>query len=261
MVTKPRDEIQKELYNLYSQVTTEEILNKVKEKNLKLPDNEKSTDPLFIRVSEDYLIADVKLMIFGQETNGWGSEEFNVANELDIIEMLICGDNTPDCMGYRGFFNKKYCYKYGGQFWNMVKRFIIDLQKENQNKKIDYIWNNVIKMGKKGIGFPNYWYNDIVKPYFNNLIIKEINILKPDFIIFFCGHNYDKYINDIFNNPQKISVAGFNEQELCEIKIQNIKRCFRTYHPQFLYRDNLNRPYSDYLQTIIGEIKNYERHQ
>jgi hypothetical protein len=255
MKIKTRDETQEELYNLYTQITTEEVLNKVKEKNLKLPDNEKSTDPLFIGVTEGYLNADIKLMIFGQETNGWGGGEFDIDNTEDVIEMLICGDDTPDCMGYRGFFSEKYCYKYGGQFWNMVKKFILDLQTDNQDKKIDYIWNNVIKMGKRGIGFPNYWYNDIIKPYFNNLIIKEIDILKPNFIVFFSGPNYDKYINDIFDNPLKKSVAGFNEQELCEIKIQNIKRSFRTYHPQFLYRDNQNRPYSDYLQTIIGEIK------
>lgn len=256
METKTRDEIQAELYNLYTQVTTEEILHKVKEKNLKLPDNEKSTDPLFINVTESYLNADIRLMIFGQETNGWGGGEFSEDNELDVIEILIDGDgNNPDCMGYRGFFSEKFCYKYGGQYWNMVKRFIIDLQTDNQDKKIDYIWNNLIKMGKKGISFPNYWYDDIIKKYFNNLVIKEIDILKPDFIVFFSGPNYDKYLNDIFGNPLKKLVAGFNEPELCEIEIPNIKKAFRTYHPQFLYRDNQNRPYSEYLQTIFKEIK------
>jgi hypothetical protein len=258
MKTKARNKIQSELYNLYDELLSEELLLKIKEKNLKLQDNEKSTDPLFIGVTEDYLNADIRLMIFGQETNGWGGGEFNVDNEPEFIEMLIDGDgDNPDCRGYRGFFNEKYCYEYEkrGHFWNIIKKFITDFQTANQDKKIDYLWNNVIKMGKMGIGFPTFWYDDIIKKYFNNLILKEIDILKPDFIVFFSGPNYDKYLNDIFNNPSKKLVAGFSESELCEIEIPNIKRAFRTYHPKFLCLDNQNRPYIEYLQTIIGEIK------
>ena len=255
METKKRDEIQAELYNLYDELSDDELINKIKGKNLQLSEKEKSTDPLFICVSEDYLNADIRLMIFGQETNGWGNEFITNNNIDEMLDLLINGDgDNPYYLGYKGFFSEKACYKLKTPFWKLVSEFIFDLQTANQEKKIDYIWNNVIKMGKSEIGFPNDWYNDIIKPYFNNLIIKEIDILKPDFIVFFSGYKYDKYLNDIFGILPKKSIIGFREKELCEIEIPNIKKAFRTYHPGFLNRNNQNRPYSDYFKAIIEEI-------
>jgi hypothetical protein len=132
------------------------------------------------------------------------------------------------------------------------------LQERNKDKKIEYLWNNIIKLGKNNEkGFPQNWYDyDIIKQNFNEIILKEITILKPDFIVFFTGPNdpYDKVLNDIFNNPVRISVEGFSERELCGLKIKNVKKAFRTYHPTYLLRNNRKRPYEEYIEKIINEI-------
>jgi hypothetical protein len=142
----------------------------------------------------------------------------------------------------------------------MIKYFIQSLKDQNKDRTIEYLWNNLIKMGKTVKGFPYNWYNDIIKPYFNELILKEINILNPDFIIFFTGPNstngsYDRALDEVFNNPRREPIEGFGKDELCEIKTPNVKKSFRTYHPTFLLRNNKNRSYKEYIQKIVNEIR------
>ena len=86
----------------------------------------------------------------------------------------------------------------------------------------------------KGKGFPHKFYDSIVKPYLNNLIVKEIEILKPDYIIFLTGHGYDRILNDIFGKLETKVVEGFSKNELCEITIPNVKKSLRTQHPTHL---------------------------
>ena len=160
---------------------------------------------------------------------------------------------------YDEFFRTKYCYKYGGQFWNMVKYFINEIIIKNKEKKIGYLWNNLVKAGKDSKGFPWNWYEEIIKPNFNKLILKEIDILKPDYIVFFTGPNssngpYDNVLDHIFSNPNRKKVSGFNDNELCEIEIKNVKKSFRTYHPTYLLRNNKERPYKDFIKKIVDEI-------
>jgi hypothetical protein len=243
--------INEQLYSVYHDLD-QDIYQTIKEENEKILNrNDKAAYPLFIKSTKEYEEADVKLMIFGKETNGWGG--IYGSDDEKYVEDII-GE-------YDNFFCSKYCYNYGGQFWNMIKYFIESLKSQNKEKKIEYLWNNIVKMGKDSKGFPYNWYNDIIKPCFNELIIKEINILKPDFIVFFTGPNssngpYDTVLNEVFNNSQRKSVEGFSESELCEIEIQNIKKAFRTYHPTRLLYNNKKRQYKEYIQKIIGEINN-----
>jgi hypothetical protein len=241
-----------ELYGIYHELD-QEIYKIIVEKNTQI-ENEanKAAYPLFIRTTKEYDEADVKIMIFGKETNGWGKGVYGNDDKKYVDDIIN---------DYDDFFNTKYCYQYGGQFWNMVKYVIECLKSKNKNKKIEYLWNNLVKMGKNGKGFPYIWYNDVIKPYFNEVILKEITILKPDFIIFFTGPNstngpYDTVLNEVFNNPHRKPIEGFVEDELCEIEIPCVKKAFRTYHPTFLLHNNKNRSYKEYMQKIIDEIIN-----
>ena len=226
----------KKLSVLYS---TLDILKEVEGYNKRTKErSNKAVYPLFLRTNKCYGDADKKLMIFGQETNGWGG-------------IYGSGVTVDDVMNeYETFFNTKYCYTYAGQFWNGVKYFVNKLRKKYPNNSIDYVWNNIVKMGFDKKGFPYNIYDKIIKPNLNDIIKKEIKILKPHVIIFFTGPNYDHIINDIFNEPQRKSIKGFTERELCEIIIPDIERAYRTYHPNYLYRNNIDR----YFKKIIKEI-------
>ena len=240
-----------ELLGIYNEVYSR-VYDKIVEKNKQIAEpNNKLVSPLFIYPSDEYNNADIKLMIFGQETNRWHTPEAD-----ESVEKIMETYNKffwcvpPEC------YNKR---KHGGPFWDTIKHLTDRLQNQNKDKKIGHIWNNLIKIGKHGNGFPWMYncYSDIIKPYFNELIIKEIEILKPDFIVFFSGPNYDWILSDIFKNVNKKLIQEFRERQLCEIELldfPNIKKSLRTYHPKFLFKSNRKRPKEDFIKKIIDEI-------
>jgi len=215
--TRATEQHNKELEQIYKKAK-KDISDKVTEYNKNQQDKSYcATFPLFLKSYEHYENADIKVMIFGQETNGWDD-----------------GD------AYEGFFISGYCYRYSGHFWNGIKKIKSLLEEKNAGKNIGYLWNNVVKMGYNRKGFPHKFYDVIVKPHLNNLIAKEIAILKPDYIIFLTGHGYDWVLDDIFSKPERKTFDGFSNKELCEITIPNVKKSLRTYHPKYLYSKGIN---------------------
>jgi len=227
----------KELEQLY-QKAKKDISAEVAEYNEKQQDKPYSaTFPLFLKSYEHYENAEIKVMIFGQETNGWGDYD----PDKTIVEIMN---------GYVEFFISEYCYKhYGGHFWNGINKIKRLLEEKNAGKSIGYLWNNAVKMGYNRNGFPHNFYGTIVKPHLNNLIVKEIEILKPDYIIFLTGYRYDGVLADIFGELKKDQVEGFPIDKLCEITIPNVKKSLRTYHPRPLYQNR-------YLKSSRGKIFN-----
>jgi hypothetical protein len=78
---------------------------------------------LYIDDEEKYQNADIRVMIFGQETNSWYNERGATVEDVQDL--------------YDGFFNDGDCWKYSGQFWNGISRFITLLKEKYPNKKVD----------------------------------------------------------------------------------------------------------------------------
>jgi hypothetical protein len=207
--------------------------NKIKE------ESKKATNPLLLKTFDKYENADVRIMIYGQETNGWDA----------------FGESTKDLI-------KKYedCFNGGNprwntSFWKTTKELIKSLKEKNPNTKIEYLWNNIDKIGKyEEKGFvPHYnTFNEkIFRPYFHPVLRQELAILQPNYIIFFTGPDYDSVIDDVFSIPRRSSLKGAPCRELCEIDIPNIRKAYRTYHPGYLRRSGKE---ASYLKTIVEGI-------
>lgn len=238
--------INKKLLDLYES-NYPLLSEKLVEKNINLSKEnqkpERGTNPLLLKIDKNYIEADIKIMIFGQETNVWLGEK---------NEGAFLGEIKPVIDIYQGFYLNNYCYKYGGQFWNGIKKFKELLQKEFPNKKISFVWNNVVKIGKIGKGFPHK-INHITNNTFN-IATKEISIVKPDYLVFFSGPNYDNEIKKQFGEIKKQSVSEYNARQLCVIENENIPFSLRTYHPNYLCRQGKDK-YHKYLSTLVSEIK------
>jgi hypothetical protein len=205
------------------------------------PDNKiKPTSPLLLKVGNEaeYQNADIRLVIFGQETNSW-YEEFHG----DMQEVIGC---------YDGFFNDKECWGYGGQFWNGFARFLKLLNERYPDKSVAYLWNNIVKIGKHGaMGLPPSYILEVEQSNFD-VIPQELAILQPTITLFLTGPNYDPIINSLFNKPTFSTVSdGFSTRQLAQLAIPNSEYTFRTYHPGYLWRNNLNH----YFKNIIDQLK------
>ena len=199
----------------------------------------KPANPLLITFDDenDFKHADLRIMFFGQETNTW------------------CGEFRTDVGSileeYDKFYNKEVCWSYGGQFWNGVGRFFKLLQEKYPNKEIRFIWNNIVKIGKDGDkGFPPDYIYEVERGKFS-VIKEELEIVKPNIVLFLTGPNYDSMIADNFGKVVYSPIAPYTGRWLSKIELEGIDFSFRTYHPNFLWRNNIDKVFN----TIINEIK------
>jgi hypothetical protein len=199
----------------------------------------KPTCPLLLTIhnEEAFATADIRVMVFGQETNSW-YDEFHV-DMLSIIDQ------------YDGFFNDGECWGYGGQFWNGINRFVALLQAQHPNKTIRLVWNNLVKIGKyDDKGFPPDYIYEVEREHFA-VIEAELDIIKPTVVLFLTGPNYDSVVTDNFGSLDYTKIPGsFTERQIAKVFLPSVKSAYRTYHPNYLWRNDIN----SYFQAIIEQI-------
>jgi hypothetical protein len=231
------------LEKLYNDHFTD-LIEPLKSYNQHISDKEldstlKATNPLMLKTKDDWCIADLKIMIYGQETNFWGKE---------------CGNNAAFCGKVNNVINVYDTFylqnkMYNSPFWNEFRRIKKHFQKTT---KTAVLWNNVIKIGRQGIGnLPQI--NQITKAHFN-VLAQEINIINPDLIVFFTGPNYDKFILEYLGKFEKVKYAEFDVNQICEIKFDTdygTKKVLRINHPNFLYRNKTRKVIMD---KVLAEL-------
>lgn len=206
-------------------------LEEIKESELSV----KPTNPLLIIVKNEdkYLNADIRVMILGQETNDWGG---NFTNNIEYIQSI-----------YEGFFSSRYCFKYGGQFWNGISRFLRMLELQNPGKSIDFIWNNVVKVGISGKkGKPPEYIYQVERENFK-VLNQEMQILQPNLVLFLSGPYYDNILIEQFKNIEFQKIENYHQRQIAKVKLLNCDSAFRTYHPNYLWRNGIN----DYYEAIL----------
>lgn len=204
---------------------------------------EKATNPLLISHNSDYFNSDLRIMLFGQETNKWNIEYNNglYAHNQESLEKR-----------YDEFFWERGCFDYGrlyGGMWRGAEYLMNEVERHLKPRETKFIWNNLIKVGKLGKGRPDF-YGDI-RDLNRYAILREIEIFKPDFIILFSGPNYDDILNDVFNLEPKKSIDGYTAKQMAVININGING-IRTYHPGFLLRNDYQRYYRDITSYVAS---------
>ena len=189
---------------------------------------EKPTNPLLIHIDneERYQASDVKIMFFGQETYDW---EGHCGKDIDHLLTT-----------YKDFSGLIRGGGYNSPFWNLLRDYIKSVQQKNPDKKVDYVWNNILKVGRTdAVGKPSPEIIKLQQDYFP-VIKAEIEILQPDVAIFFTGPYYDEHIKQEFPDVEFVKIQDMKERMICEINSDHLPaRAFRTYHPGYLVRGKL----------------------
>ncbi|KUJ75023.1 hypothetical protein AVO42_06595 [Thiomicrospira sp. XS5] len=155
-----------------------------------------AANPLLIKVDEDYINSDIKIMIVGQETDGWHGQLKSSSHNVDSL-----------MNGYYDYFHKKT--KNGKErgkraFWNFknFSYFEHELTKHFKDKSVSFLWNNISKIGNNGRGKPHKSIRSLERTHFN-IVKEEFRILKPDIVIFTTGSSRDPYIRHHFGEGVK----------------------------------------------------------
>ncbi len=201
----------------------------------------RATNPLLIQTDLNYLDADIRIMFFGQETNIWHEKHG---------DFLYHGNVKKLTKFYSDFFLNENYKKHKSPFWNGIKKLEQEIKKELNNPTVGFVWNNVLKIGRGKIGFPSK-INPLTNKYFK-IVRDEIAILKPHYIVFFSGPNYDKLLKYVIGEFSIPEIGSFDKRELCFVKNETLPLSFRTYHPNYLYRSN---KMDNVIAGIVNEIK------
>jgi hypothetical protein len=167
--------------------------------------------PLLIKVDQKYIDSDIKVMIVGQETDGWIGD---LKNGSFAVEYIMNEYSDYFCErekhGKRAFWNRKN-FRY----------FEEKLTTYFSNKDVSFIWNNISKIGSNGRGIPSSSIKKLERSCFN-IFLSEFKILKPDIVIFTTGSSRDSYIkhhfgSDVSFEPKLSLINGGLETETLDL--------------------------------------------
>lgn len=215
-----------ELLNLYSKYWDGYIENVRKVSN--------SAYPFLIVPRDNYCTAKNRIMICGQETQGWCNELDN-KNPEEVTPKMVMSF-------YNGFVNGG---AYSSSYWHFGHRL------EKMLPEAGFVYNNIVKIGKRrSAGCDDSIYRLSLKHF--PVYRKELDILNPDVIIFLTGKYYDWRIRETLGDfrTEVISPGIFIERII--FNDSSIPTAYRTYHPRYIIQ--ILKKYKEYSRILVDEI-------
>jgi len=221
--TKNKTTMKDELIKYYSTLV-DEFKNIVE----KFPKDD-IAGPLLLCPNNKYLNQKKRLMIIGQQTNGWEYFDDNIDK---LIQTYLDFDLGSDY--------------YSSPFWNITRKLEIALG----NEEYSCIWTNLNKFDLDANRPYGEYEIEISK--LDKMLIKEIEILKPDICIFFTGPSFDNRIKNIFADIEFLNVNDWEYGQLSQLKHKNLPNfSYRTHHPKSLRIRYLEDDFIDCISTIV----------
>lgn len=185
--------------------------------------------PLLMSETNEYENSKVKLLIIGQETNGWGYHSEKIKQGMSDYLSFNLGE--------------KYI---SSPFWNVTRK----IESALGNNKYSCSWTNLSKYDDDTKRPEGEVAEKISK--IDTLLLEEIEILKPDFIIFFTSHHFDYRIKKIFDNIEFKSIDDFTIKQCSKLNHQSLPiNTFRTYHPKYLRISGLENKFIELIKNTI----------
>jgi len=219
-------------------------------KNIELPEDiQKSLSaPLLLSVGEQWKNSEKRILIVGQETQGWGNDEIKFGSFQSFKNRENSIEELADA--YRHFCFGKNSSHNRSPFWSAY-RSIAKIGNSDLKPDTNILWTNLVRCDYDGksILTTNENLQNNVGSKFKGVLKREIEILQPTQIIFFTGPRYDRFLIDEFPDIKMEKFNNkFNERTLSKFLISNNIKSIRTYHPSFLRR---SKKWDEIIEEII----------
>lgn len=221
----------------------------------------------------DWEQANITVMVFGRETNDWKDGQnkpgynFELNNSDDVRkEINLIQDIYEGYCEYATDADKSSFTKNG------FDTFLKMLKAGFENIKIEAMWNNLSKVGlansnpcgkggSRGM-VPDPIYHCVMEHF--NVVKKEIDILKPDVIIFMAGRGADNkgYIENIFSEGVKYEPLEVDGVERVILPGINSLAYKISRHPSQGYsNEQRDTEFSAIISDIWQEITHREKYK
>ncbi len=190
--------------------------------------NEKLAGPFLMSPNEKYETQPKKLLIIGQQTNGWSYHATDVKNQMGTYEKFNLGIEY-----------------YSTPFWNIVRK----LENAIGIEKHSCAWTNINKYdlnAKKPYGK----YEKEIKKL-DSILFNEIAIIEPDICVFFTGPSFDKRIKSVFQDLVFEEIENWDKGQLVKLKHSALPELtFKTHHPKSLRIRQIENRFIEYMKNI-----------
>lgn len=120
------------------------------------------------------------------------------------------------------------------------------------NKSIGIIQSNIAKVGFE---YGNTGFDRDTNMHLRDVFIKEIEICKPDLLLFYTGPSYDRHIVDRFGAfTSEKCMDDFDNRKIAKLNFENspikLPSVYRTYHPNYLQQKRFT-PIRNYIDNIL----------
>lgn len=239
--------IQERLNEIYRHLTEQrQVLRRV-EKLGKDPDVLDALDgPFLIASNPHYEAARPKIVIVGQENNGW-------LDHCTYAEFLSGKRSTEEVLEQYRVFDPALTYNTTFfQYFARIRDSILGVDATRYYWAA--LWLNLFKFnhgGKSTLGSP---HEGLIRELQGDVFRQEIEILAPDVVIFLTGPRYDPVIDGFFGSVLRLPLEGHSTWEVAKLQARGLPAMsFRTYHPGYLNRIRRTKPYC--LDSILSDIK------
>lgn len=240
-----------------------EIYEKFK-KNTVLPAeiSERASPPLLLSVSDKWAQSPNRILIIGQETQGWDFDpgdyfpdlESSIRNFSDFQKLH---NSVPALTaGYRAFeFARHQPANYNSPFWRAYRSVRCSLNEEADGPETAVLWSNLFRVDLDGGSVVKNGSSEEVTHIREagiTLLREEINLLKPTAVIFFTGPDYNEHLHAQFPGVEAGHFLDHDPQKTAVLRHALLpSRSFRTYHPGYLSRSGQ----LGIIQEIIQQLK------
>ena len=180
-----------------------------------------------------------KILIVGQENDGWGIEDnarLSMFATLDFLDSKDYNDRRP-------FFS--FPYKFC--------KSINNLEDIKDSKKTYFTWVNLREFSfdetpKTSLGKEA---QSMIDNEFN-ILEEEIKIINPDIVLFLTGPDYDFDIEKQLKGVEFKTVENYDIREFARVEHEALpKNSFRIYHPNRIRF--IKEGYKKYLESLKKE--------
>ena len=215
--------------------------------------------PLLIMPSNKWFESKDRVLVVGQETLGWKQEQANINSFYDFRR-------TPDSIKTLQSAYVRFCFAKGHRknenspFWRAYRKIRASFDASSEGIETNVLWTNLYRCsndGKSWYGKNNEKERKLVENALREILLREIDVLKPTAIIFFTGPRYDSYLKESVDGDvvnAKID-DRFSTRQLAELRSNRLSMpIFRTYHPNYLQRAKEEK-YREVIALIVHEIR------
>jgi hypothetical protein len=185
------------------------------------------SSPLLVEVPPTYMQGAHRLLVVGQQTNGWRG---HLWKRVQAAPGEVA-DPVAELLGkYRGFERGRH--DRSPPFWRCAHQI-----QQLLNPGADpfgFLWSNLLKVDQ-GQNRPSHAVEDAILRH--RMLPREIELAAPSVVVFFTGPEYDEVLRKTFPGAALEPVPHEKPRLLARVRHETLpQHSYRTYHPGYLIR-------------------------